>query len=69
MSQLTAATAECERLATAVAAAVTLERQLRDKRQTAAAEESEGKPWPRNRPKDRIWPKRHHLAGDRLGLI
>jgi hypothetical protein len=37
VSQLTAATAECERLATAFAAAVTLERQLRDKRQTALA--------------------------------
>jgi hypothetical protein len=42
-SQLTAATAECKRLAAMVAAAVTLERQLRDKRQTAAAEESEAR--------------------------
>jgi hypothetical protein len=42
-SQLTAATTECERLAAMVAVAVTLERQLRDKRQTTAAEESEAR--------------------------
>lgn len=41
--QLTAATAECERLAAATVAAVALERQLRGKRHTAAAEESEAR--------------------------
>ena len=43
VSQLAPVTAECERLAAAAAAAVTLERQLRDKQQTAAAEESEAR--------------------------
>jgi len=43
LSQLTAATNECERLEAAAAAAVTLERQLRHKRQAAAAEEAEAR--------------------------
>lgn len=43
VDQVTAAKAECERLAATVAAAATVERQLRGKRQTAAAEESEAR--------------------------
>jgi hypothetical protein len=43
VDQVTATKAECERLAAAVGAAATVERQLRGKRQTAAAEESEAR--------------------------